>query len=425
VKNKEEIIDTLQLDQKNRKRKIGKHRIKPVLIFLCLLLVAMLIVHRGEKPQVRYQTETVERGGIKIVVQASGNLAPSKKVQVGCELSGIVKEVEVDFNDRVETGQPLARLDDTKFRAAVMKSRAALESAEAKYLQAQTSSLLKKQNLNRLRHLYRSSGGKLPTAQDMEVAKAEMECAKAEENAAKAAVRQAEARLQIDETNLSKTTILSPINGVVLSRNVDPGQTVAASLQAPVLFSLARDLTQMELQVDVDEADVGLVREGQHGEFTVEAYNGRVFTARIAQIRYDPRITNGVVTYTSLLNVKNPDRVLRPGMTATVTIFAKEISDTVKVPNAAFLFAPDQETDSSANRPGLFGRFIRRSNADHLTTETQQREIGSTRVWRLDYGQLIPVTVRTGLSDGLHTAVTEGELEPGMQVVVGEIAAEQ
>jgi HlyD family secretion protein len=424
MKKKEDIINTLGLDRKERKRISGKHRIMSVLIILCLFPVVMLVIPRGEKAQVRYRTEAVGRGDIKIVVHATGNLAPTKKVQVGCELSGIVKEVAVDFNDRVHMGQPLARLDDTKFRAAVMKSRAALESAEAKYLQAQTSSLLKKQNLKRLRHLYKSSGGKLPTAQDMEVAKAEMDVAKAEESAAKAAIRQAEARLQIDETSLSKTTILSPINGIVLSRNVDPGQTVAASLKAPVFFSLAQDLTQMELQMDVDEADVGLVREGQYGEFAVEAYNGRVFTAHIAQIRYEPKITNGVVTYTSLLNVKNPDRVLRPGMTATVTIFAKEIADTIKVPNAALRFTPSQETELSTNRPGLFGRFIKRLKADDQPSDAQQWEVGHSRVWCLRKGRLTPVIVRTGLSDGLHTAVTDGELEPGMRVVVDEIAAD-
>lgn len=425
MKNKEEIVSTLDLDQKVRKRVTGKYRIALVLIFLFFLLAAMLTIPQGEKSQVRYQTETVERGDIAIVVHATGNLAPTNKVQVGCELSGIVKEVAVNYNDRVQIGQLLARLDDTKFKAAVMKSKAALESAEAKYFQAQTSSALKEQNLKRLRHLYKTSGGKLPTAQDMEIAKAEMQCAKSEESAAKAAIRQAEARLKIDETNLSKTTILSPIGGVVLSRNVDPGQTVAASLQAPVLFSLARDLTQMELQVDVDEADVGLVKEGQFGEFTVDAFNSRVFKARIAQIRYEPRITNGVVTYTSLLQVENPDLVLRPGMTATVTIFAKEITDTIKIPNAALRFTPSQKTDLSADQGGLLRRSIRRLKNDDQPTETKQLEIGYTQVWRLRKGQLTPVTVRTGLSDGLHTAITDSDLEPGMQVVVEEIAAEQ
>jgi HlyD family secretion protein len=425
MKKREKLINILGLDQKVRKRLSGKYLIVSVAIFFFLSLASLAIFPSGEKHQVQYQTERVERGDITIVINATGNLAPTNKVQVGCELSGIVKTVEVNFNDRVQIGQPLASLDDTKFRAAVMKSRAALESAEARYLQARTSSLLKKQNLKRLRHLYRSSGGKLPTAQDMEVAKAEMEVAKAEESAAKAAIRQAEARLQIDETSLSKTTILSPIDGVVLSRNVDPGQTVAASLHAPVFFSLAKDLTQMELQVDVDEADVGLVRAGQYGEFAVEAYSGRVFTARIAQIRYEPKINNGVVTYTSLLNVKNPDRALRPGMTAMVTIFAKEIADTIKVPNEALRFTPSKETDLSAKRPGLFGRFIRRLNADDQPTESQQWKIGYSRVWCLRKGQLTPVIIRTGLSDGLHSAVTDGDLESGMQVVVDEIAAEE
>jgi HlyD family secretion protein len=424
MQSKEEIKATLGLDRNRQENHGGRRRIMPALVFLILLLAALLFMFRGEESSAQYQTESVDRGNITIVVHATGNLVPTNKVQVGCELSGIVKEVAVNFNDRVETGQPLARLDDTKFRAAVMKSRAALESAKAKHLQARTSWLLKKQNLKRLRHLHRSSGGKLPTAQDLEVAETEMECAKAEESAAQAAIQQAEARVKIDETNLSKTTILSPIDGVVLNRNVDPGQTVAASLQAPVLFSLARDLTQMGLQVDVDEADVGLVRKGQHAEFTVEAHMGQVFKARIAQIRYEPQITNGVVTYTSLLKVQNPDRLLRPGMTATVAIFAKEISDTLKVPNAALRFSPSQETDGSAGRRGLLGRFTRQLKADDQPAETQPWKVGHSRVWCLSKGELTPFSVRTGLSDGLYTAVTDGELEPGMQVVVEEIAVE-
>jgi HlyD family secretion protein len=424
AKSKEEIRRTLKLDRNDRKNNSTKRRAMPVLVFLLFLVAAVVIFSWGEKPEAQYQTETIERGDITIIVHATGNLAPTNKVQVGCELSGIVKEVAVDFNDRVEIGQPLARLDDTKFKAAVMKSRAALESAKAKHLQARTSWQLKKQNLKRLRQLHRSSGGKLPTAQDLEVAKTEMECAKAEESAAKAAIEQAEARLKIDETNLEKTTILSPINGIVLNRNVDPGQTVAASLQAPVLFSLARDLTKMGLQVDVDEADVGLVKQGQFAEFTVEAFIDRVFTARITKIRYEPQITNGVVTYTSLLNVKNPDRVLRPGMTATVAIFAKEISDTIKVPNAALRFAPSQAVDRSPGWRGLFDRFSGKLNADDYREETQRQKIGYTQVWCLIQGELTPLTIRTGLSDGLYTAVTDGDLEPGMQVVMEEIAAD-
>ncbi len=418
------MINTLGLDREVRKSRTGKRRIVSVLIFLSLLLVALLVFPIGKKPLVRYQTETVERGDITIVINATGNLASTNKVQVGCELSGIVKNVEVDFNDRVQIGQPLAGLDDTKFRAAVMESSAALTAAEAKYLQAQASSVLKKQNLKRLRKLSRLSAGKLPTPQDLEVAEAEMQCAKAEESAAKAAIQQAQARLKIDETNLSKTTILSPIDGVVLSRNVDSGQTVAASLQAPVFFSLARDLTQMELQVDVDEADVGLVQKGQKAEFTVEAYNNRVFTARITQIRYAPRITNGVVTYTALLNVENPNLVLRPGMTATARIVPKKISDTIMVPNAALRFTPSQQTDLSVNRHGLFNRFIRLFKDDDRPTETKRWKIGHARVWCLRDGQLTPVSVRTGLTDGLHTAITDGDLEPGMQVAVETIAAE-
>lgn len=418
------MIDTLGLDQEIRKRRTIKRRMVWVLIFLFLSLAVMVAFPQGKKPLVQYQTETVKRGDITIEINATGNLAPTNKLEVGCELSGIVNKVEVDFNDRVKIGQPLASLDDTKFRAAVMESSAAMMSAEAKYQQARTSSLLKSKNLDRLHKLSILSDGKLPTPQDLEVAKAEMQCAKAEESAAKAAIQQTLARLKIDKTNLSKTTIFSPINGVVLSRNVNPGQTVAASLQAPVLFSLARGLTQMELQVDVDEADVGLVRDGQHAVFTVEAYNGRVFEARITQIRYAPRITNGVVTYTAFLKVENPDLVLRPGMTATARIVAQKISDTIMIPNAALRFTPPQQTDVSADRYGLFNRFIRRLKADQQPPETKRWKIEYTRVWCLSEGQLTPVSVRTGLTDGLHTAITDGDLEPGMQVAVETMASD-
>jgi HlyD family secretion protein len=426
MKKKKEMIDTLGLDPEPRKRKSGKRRILRILIliFVFVLLTVVAILPLEEKPSVQYQTATVKRGEITIAINATGNLAPTNKVHVGCELSGIVKTVAVDFNDRVHIGQPLASLDDTKFKAAVMESSAALNSAEANYLQARASSALKLQNVKRLRRLYRISAGKLPTPKDLEVAEAEMQGAKAAENAAKAVIRQARARLKIDETNLSKTVIVSPIDGVVLGRNVDPGQTVAASLQAPVLFSLARDLTQMELQVDVDEADIGLVREGQDAEFTVEAYSDRVFAARIAQIRYNPRITNGVVTYTSLLNVQNPDLVLRPGMTATVRIVAQKISDTLRVPNAALRYTPPQKTEVSANWRRLLNRFIRLSKADDPSAETQRWKIGYARVWCLRQGQLTPVSVRTGMTDGLYTEILEGDLDPGMQVAVETIGAE-
>jgi HlyD family secretion protein len=422
TKERDEIIKTLGLHQEARKSVTGKRRIVSVLIVLFLLLAALIVLTREEKPQMRYQTAVVERGDITMVIDATGNLTPTDKVQVGCELSGIIKKVAVDFNDRVQIGQPLASLDDTKFKAAVMESRSALEAAEAKYLQTRASAILKKQNFDRLQRLYKISDGELPSLEKMETAEAEFQRANGEESAAKAAIRQARARLEIDETNLSKTTILSPIRGVVLSRNVDPGQAVAASLQAPVLFTLARDLTQMELQVDVDEADIGLVHEGQKAEFTVGAYNGRVFAASIAQIRFEPRITNGVVTYTSLLNVENPDRVLRPGMTATVKIVAKKIADTIMVPNAALRFTPRQQTDGAANQHGLFKRIIGRVKADDPPAEMKRLKIGHKQVWCLRQGQLTAVSVRTGLTDGVYTAITDGDLEPGMQVAVETIA---
>ena len=278
---------------------------------------------------------------------------------MGSELSGIIKKVTVDFNTRVKTGQPLAYLDDTRYQAAVLGSRAALASAKAKLAQAQATVTQKQQNLNRLRRANTISGGKALSPYDLESAEADYERAKADEAAALAAIQQAEANLTVDETNLAKTIIYSPVNGIVLSRNIDPGQTVAASLQAPVLFTLAGDLTQMELQVDVDEADVGLVREGQEATFTVDAYTDRTFKARITQVRFGSETTNNVVTYKTLLQVQNPDLVLRPGMTATAEIVVEKIENAVLVPNAALRFIPPM-AENTFNRRGLVGMLLPR-----------------------------------------------------------------
>jgi HlyD family secretion protein len=416
-KKSKEIINTLGLDQGAVSQKLRSRWRKWALILLGVLIVLFLVLRRPSEQAVSYKTEAVSRGDLTVIVTATGNLAPTNKVDVGCELSGIVKSVEVDYNARVKVGQPLASLDDTKFEAAVMEAKAALASAQARLKQSKATSQLKEQNLKRLKQAHKLSGGKAPSLGELELAEADVQRAKADVTAAEAAIEQAQAKLKIDQSNLSKTTIYSPINGIVLKRAVDPGQTVAAQLQTPVLFTIAEDLSKMELQVDVDEADVGLVQEGLTATFGVEAYPGRVFTARIAQLRYGSQITNGVVTYTTLLNVENPDLVLRPGMTATAKIVASRIADAVLVPNQALRFTP--QLDGAGGKGGLFGVLLSRSKADENQGKTEKRwKIGQTQVWVLKGNQPVAVSVNPGPTDGVHTVVPEGELKPGMEVIV-------
>jgi HlyD family secretion protein len=415
-----EITAVLGIDQ-NRPRQKRRSRgwvLAAVVVALGLAALAVVPKDMGghSRQPLDYKTEPVVRGDLTVLVTATGNLAPTNTVEVGSELSGIVQSVEVDFNDRVKVGQPLARLDNTKFEAAAMESKAALASAEAKALQAKATLMLKGQNLTRLQKAHKLSGGKAPSLGELEIAEADLSRAKADANAAQAAIQQAHARLKIDETNLANTIIYSPVNGIILTRKVDPGQTVAAALQAPVLFTLAEDLTKMKLQVDVDEADVGIVREGQNATFTVEAYPGRTFDARIAQLRYGSQVTNGVVTYTTLLYVDNSDLLLRPGMTATAKIVAKRIADQILIPNAALRFTPKEEVQESGQRRGLYTMLFKRANS--AQSQVSVGKIAHTRVWVLENRQLIPFVVSTGQTDGILTVIKESELSPGMQVVV-------
>lgn len=428
---KEEVIQTLGLDQPPPKKKSRKRWL--VILFIIVSLLFMMMAGMPEKRQkvVHYNTEPVQRGDLIITITATGNLAPTNKVEVGSEISGIVKSVLVDFNDHVTVGQPLAKLDDTKYVAAVMETKAALASANARLLQAQASLSQQKQNMKRLKKVYKLSGGKAPSAGEMELAETNLQRAKADVSAANATVQQAQARLKIDESNLSKTTAYSPINGVVLKRNIDPGQTVAATLQTPVLFTLAEDLTKLEVKVDVDEADVGLVKEGQEATFTVESHDDRLFNAKIKQLRYDSQIYNGVVTYPTLLSVDNPDLSLRPGMTATVRIVAKKISDTIKIPNAALRFKPDpKQLEKKPKRPATYRRalikafFQKKSNADTKAEETPSDEELSQQVWVLEDDRLKSVRVNTGMTDGRYTAMTKGRLKEGAQVVVEAVTSE-
>lgn len=387
--------------------------------------VALLIVIRSgqEASMPRYRTEPATMGTLVVKVSATGNLQPTNKVEVGSELSGIVTEVLVDENDRVKKGQVLARLDASKLEDAVAKSRASLAAAEAQVLQAQATVAEARAALARFRQVAELSGGRVPSKVEMDTAEANLKRAEANEASARANVTQARANLQSDETNLDKASIRSPIDGVVLTRTVEPGQTVAATFQAPVLFTLAEDLTKMELQVDVDEADVGQVKVGQHATFTVDAWPGRRYAAVITRVGYGSQVKDGVVSYPAVLEVGNEDLSLRPGMTGTAEITTLTREDVLLVPNAALRFVPP-EAGAAQKRPsgGLVQRLMPRPPRQ---APRAQRPAGDAapRVWVPRDGQAVPIEVQTGATDGQMTEIAGGSLEPGTQVITEALGA--
>jgi HlyD family secretion protein len=331
--------------------------------------------------------------------------------------------VLVDVNDRVKKGQVLVELDDARLRDQVTGSRAALAAAQAVLTQALATDTEARDTLARLRDVHQRSGGLVPSATELAAAVAAAARGEANIASAQANVAQARATLSSNETNLSKASIRSPIDGVVLSRAVEPGNAVAASLQAVTLFTLAEDLTKMKLQVNVDEADVGQVRNGQAATFTVSAYPTRRYPARIVRVGYGSTTKDNVVTYLTDLRVNNDDLSLRPGMTATATITTVEHSDVLLVPNAALRYTP---ATTAAAAPTA-GNSIVSSMLPRPPGSGSKRRAGTDtaqvrQVWLLDGGQPRAVPVTPGVSDGRMTEVTSEQLQPGMALIVGQIA---
>ena len=367
---------------------------------------------------VRYRTRPAFIGDITVTVSATGNLQPTNKVDVSSELSGIVKSVEVDFNDQVKVGQVLARLDTLKLSAQISQSQATVDSARAKVLQAEATIKETRAALDRLHEVGRLSNNKAIAKGDLETAQAALDRAKADLAGAHASVSLAEATLQLNRTDLAKTEIKSPINGIVLTRSVEPGQTVAASLQAPVLFTLAENLAQMELHVDVDEADVGQVQNGQAATFAVDAYPDRSYPAEITQIRFGAKTTNNVVTYETLLTVDNSDLSLRPGMTATAEITVTRVVNALLVANAALRFDPKLQEKTRSGGTILSKLMPRPSRRPERPKESGKNPGKSQQVWTLVDGRPVAVPVTVGLTDGASTQIVAGDVKPGLELVI-------
>jgi len=421
------IAKTLGLEDPDGKHPLIKKRwLWWVLAVIIVTIVIFFVVKNPRPEQVQYQTEQVRRGDLVVTVSATGTLAPVEEVEVGIEVSGTIKTVLVDYNDRVTVGQVLAVLDTTRLEAQALQSGSALASAKAKVVQAEATLQEAKIKMARLNQVKELSGGKVPAPYDLDTAKATLARAKADLASAKAVVEQAQGALNVNRTDIKKAVIHSPINGVVLVRSVEPGQTVASQFQAPVLFKLAEDLTKMELQVDVDEADVGVVKEGQEATFTVDAYPDQTYPAKITQVRYGSETKEGVVTYKTVLTVDNSALSLRPGMTATALITVNKKENVLLVSNSVFRFVPPQ-TAPAEKKSGssLLGAMLPRPprSASKLPAVSASAS-KEQQVWRVGDAGLIPLTITKGLTDGISTEITSGPVDVGTALVTGVVTTE-
>ncbi len=369
-----------------------------------------------------YVTEGVARGDLDVQVSATGKVEPTNTVEVGSELSGLIETVFADENEPVKKGQVLARLDTSKLRDQIAKSAAAVTSAEAKLTQASATVKEATANLERLRDVSRLSDGRVPSKSELERAEATLARAEGEQTSATAAVAEAQATLNFDRTNLAKASIRSPIDGIVLKRTVEPGQTVAAALQVATLFTIAEDLRQMELKVDVDEADVGRVKDGQHATFTVDAYPNRTYKAEVIRVAYGSTTSRDVVSYATVLKVKNDDLSLRPGMTASAEIASASVKGALLVPNAALRFTPTATTTETGG--GFIGRLMPRPPGTTSRQTEATSADGAKQVWVLRDGVPAPVPVSVGLTDGRFTEILGGDLSEGTQVITEATAAQ-
>ena len=369
--------------------------------------------HRVTARDAPFATEPARTGDLAVIVTATGTLVPIDQVDIGSELSGTLRSVDVGYNDRVRAGQVLAHLDDSRLAAQVLQSRAALDTANAAVEVARANASEVESQLARLQHVREISGGKVPSEQEFAGGQAAVMRARGALRSAEAQVTQAQATLDVQQTELAKTVIRSPIDGIVLTAAARPGQTVAASLQAPVLFTLAQDLTRLELDLAVDEADIGRVHEGQPAQFTVDTWPGQTFPAHVEQVRYAGRSVAGVVTYQVILSVDNPDLLLRPGMTVTAEIEVQRDEHVLLVPNAALRFEPEEP---GAPRGSGFAALVKGKHSFDVTRAGDAS--GSPRVWTLRHGHLRALAIETGPSDGSWTEIAPGPVAPGTPLVV-------
>lgn len=350
----------------------------------------------GNTKSPQYRTAAVETGDIEETITASGNINAVTTVQVGSQVSGTIQKIFVDYNSVVKKGQVIAQIDPQLFQASVVQARANLASARASLERSAILVADTERTLRRNRELVKDG---FVAQSDVDSAQTAFDSAVAQQKSAEAQVTQAAGALSTAETNLAYTTIHSPVDGVVISRNVDVGQTVAASFQTPTLFTIAQDLTKMQIDTNVDEADIGRARTGLSATFTVDAYPGKTFEGSVVQVRNSPIVTQNVVTYNVVIRVDNKDLLLKPGMTANVTVHVQRLAGILRIPNAALRYRPAAGAEKEERKGGTAGQRAYVLGKD-----------GTPR----------PVRVRTGVSDGAFTQLLEGDLKAGDPLVTGE-----
>ncbi len=365
-----------------------------------LILAAIVLVYYRRAhavPVVHYETANVDQGTIAAKVTATGNLAALLTVQVGSQVSGRVQELYVDYNSAVKKGQTIAKLDPVLFQAALAQARANLLSVQGVLKKDEAQQINTQAVFNRTKALKEAQ---VMAQADLDTAAANNEAAKAQIEADQSNLESARALLNQAQVNIDYTTIISPIDGTVISRNVDVGQTVAASFQAPTLFVIAQDLRRMQVDTNVGEADVGRLFAGMTATFTVDAFPNHLFTGKLRQIRNAAQTTQNVVTYDAVIDVANPDLLLRPGMTANTTFVAAQKDNVVRLRNAALRFEPDAQ-------------LLTRIGVKDLLQTVSSQDPNRKKVWVLRNDKPVPVAVSTGVSDGTWSELVEGDVRPG------------
>ncbi len=371
------------------------------------------VFFNGErKPPIRYRTAAVERGQVVSVVSATGTINPVVSVQVGTQVSGMIKSLHADFNSRVKAGDTVAVIDPEPFKARREQAASNLEMARSNVARSKADLAQRKRELDRVQSLLPQQ---FVSQNDVDIALTNFQSAEAQLRVAEAQVKQAEAALNAAELELKYTVIRSPVDGIVVARNVEVGQTVASSFATPNLFLIALDLTKMQVDTNVSESDIGGMTEGKDAIFTVDAYPSESFAGVIRQVRLAPMNVQNVVTYNVVVGVDNPDLRLKPGMTANVSIVVAQKDQVLKVPNAALRFMPPK---IEGERAGSDGQVAKTHQGRPILAGGEARQLGT--VWtQAENGELVSLSVQTGISDGVTTEVISGGLTEGESVVVG------
>ncbi|MBF7066116.1 efflux RND transporter periplasmic adaptor subunit [Aliarcobacter butzleri] len=406
-----------ELESFSSKKRINRKFIYIAIAIVSFLAIVLFFIFNGNNKsnKIEYITKKVTQGDLSVVVSTTGNLNPTNSVEIGIEVSGTLKEIFVDFNDEVKAGQILAKIDTVKLQSQVDSSTAALAIAVANQKESQVLLNNKKTLYDRTLNMYKNSAGKYPSKNELDDTRFSYEAAIESLEAAKAKVLQAQSNLKTDKQNLEKASVKSSIDGIVLNREVEVGQTLAATMSAPKLFTIAKDLTNMDLIVSIDEADVADIKKDLPVTFTVDAYPNKVFNGKVKQVRLNPVDTNGVVTYETVVSVDNEDLLLKPGMTATAKIITKESKNKLLIPNGALRFKPKMQEQKNGG-VNLVGPNMNRPA--NVARDLSKKELSP--IFILENNQPKRVMVKVLDSDGKLTSIESEELKVDDEVIISQ-----